>query len=220
MKVSNILFSLLLVVGVGAYADEEKDRKQEREQAREKMESARKQMQEAQRNYRQSLKELRELQMPHSRWFGTDGTLHEWLPHTFDHFAQPRIWHLHDRVTPNDFNVRILSGGHWGAGVNSQLQMVALNAELGRYFGADEGVLVLDAAKDNIYELQPGDVILAINGREPRSANRVMQLLRTYEPEETVTLSIMRDKKKRTLEPTIPGSTALLGHELEFWETL
>ena len=84
------------------------------------------------------------------------------------------------------------------------LEMANLNEGLGKYFGTQSGVLVVNAGAGNIYQLQPGDVILDIGGRTAKSPRWVTNLLFTYGPGDELSIAIMRDKKKRTLNIDIP----------------
>jgi hypothetical protein len=49
------------------------------------------------------------------------------------------------------------------------LELAPLNPDLGRYFGATEGVLVISVPKDSSLNLKGGDVVLAVDGRKPAS---------------------------------------------------
>ena len=49
----------------------------------------------------------------------------------------------------------------------SQMQLVAVTAGLGSYFGTTKGLLVVRAPEDASLQLKDGDVILDIGGREP-----------------------------------------------------
>jgi hypothetical protein len=51
----------------------------------------------------------------------------------------------------------------------SDLDLVDLNPDLGEYFGSKTGVLVVKAPSDSTIPLKAGDVILKIDGREPKS---------------------------------------------------
>ena len=73
------------------------------------------------------------------------------------------------------------------------ISLVTLNPQLGRYFGAETGALVTEAAEDNPLALEAGDVILSIDGRTIDSAGDVRRILRSYEDGEAVALTIMRD---------------------------
>jgi S1-C subfamily serine protease len=84
------------------------------------------------------------------------------------------------------------------------MEVTSLTPQLARYFGADEGLLVLRAPKGDLYKLQDGDVILKIDGRVPSSGSHVARILRSYQPGEKVTLHIMRDRRPQDLEITLP----------------
>jgi S1-C subfamily serine protease len=87
------------------------------------------------------------------------------------------------------------------------MELVALNPELGEYFGADSGVLVVRGPEENDpLGLQSGDVILSIGGREVRSPEHAMRILRSYEPEETLAVQIIRHGRSQTLTGTVPES--------------
>jgi len=92
-------------------------------------------------------------------------------------------------------------GGAWGS-----MELVELNAGLGRYFGTDTGLLVVSAPKSESLELQVGDVIQTIDGREPTDVRHAMRILNSYESGESLKLGIMRDKKKRTLNVEVPAN--------------
>jgi len=90
-----------------------------------------------------------------------------------------------------------------GSGLG-ELELVELNAGLGRYFGTDKGLLVVSAPESDTFELQDGDVIQSIDGREPKDVRHAMRILGSYQAGETLKLGIVRDKKKRTLDVEIP----------------
>ncbi len=85
------------------------------------------------------------------------------------------------------------------------LELVELNEGLGRYFGTDQGLLVIKAPKSDAFELQDGDVIQSIDGRVPKDVRHAMRILGSYQAGESLKLGIMRDKKKRTLDVEIPA---------------
>ena len=80
------------------------------------------------------------------------------------------------------------------------LRLADLNPELGEYFGAREGVLVLDVPEDGLLGLRPGDVILSIDGRRPRDADHARRILGSYDPGERVRIEVLRQKRRQTLE--------------------
>ncbi len=99
-------------------------------------------------------------------------------------------------------------GGHWLLGSWGDAEFVTLTPGLGRYFGADKGVLVARAPEDAALGLKDGDVILAIDGREPKTGSHAMRILRSYQGGESVELSILRDRRAQTLSAKIPEREA------------
>ncbi|MEQ8204698.1 MAG: PDZ domain-containing protein [Woeseia sp.] len=93
-----------------------------------------------------------------------------------------------------------------GDGGWSDMEVVPLSADLGRYFGADKGLLVIRAPSDKALQLRDGDVIRAIDGREPTSIGHVVRILDSYQPGESLNIEIMRDKRKQTLTVDIPDN--------------
>lgn len=90
-------------------------------------------------------------------------------------------------------------GGPW-----SDIELVSVDESLGRYFGTSEGLLVVKAPDDASLQLQSGDVILSIDGREPRSPSRAMRILRSYEAGEGIDIDIMRERQRMTISATVP----------------
>jgi S1-C subfamily serine protease len=81
----------------------------------------------------------------------------------------------------------------------ADLELAPLNPDLGRYFGASEGILVISVPADSKLGLKGGDVVLAVDGREPANASHLLRILRSYEGSESFKLDIMRDKKRMTI---------------------
>ena len=94
----------------------------------------------------------------------------------------------------------------WPGSVWSDMELVELSEGLGKYFGADAGVLVVSAPASDALQLEDGDVIVSIDGREPTSVRHALRILGSYQPGETLELHILRDKKKRTLDIEIPDN--------------
>ena len=87
------------------------------------------------------------------------------------------------------------------------MELVALNPELGEYFGAESGVLVVRGPEeDESLDLQSGDVILSIGDREVRRPEHALRILRSYEPKEELTVQIIRRGQSQTLTGTVPDS--------------
>jgi len=110
----------------------------------------------------------------------------------------------HESVAPQVYAYRWM-GQARGHGFGD-MELVELNENLGRYFGTDSGLLIVKAPKDNAFNLQDGDVILRIDGREPKDLHHAVRILSSYEVGETVNIEIMRDKRKQTLTIEVPDS--------------
>jgi S1-C subfamily serine protease len=111
------------------------------------------------------------------------------------------------RVRVGDFMERFETAGpHWSLFTRSplgRLELAPLNSDLGRYFGTEEGVLVISAPKDSALGLRGGDVVLAVDGREASSPSKLLKILRSYESGETFKLDIMRNRKRETVTSRI-----------------
>lgn len=92
----------------------------------------------------------------------------------------------------------------WSGNAWSDMELVELNEGLGKYFGADSGVLVVSAPESNALQLEDGDVIRKIDGREPTSVKHAMRILSSYQAGESLEIEILREKKKRTLDIEMP----------------
>lgn len=92
----------------------------------------------------------------------------------------------------------------WSGNAWSDMELVELNEGLGKYFGTDSGVLVVSAPESSALQLEDGDVIRKIDGREPTSVRHAMRILSSYQAGESLEIEILRDKKKRTLDIEIP----------------
>jgi len=84
------------------------------------------------------------------------------------------------------------------------MELATLTPRLGSYFGSDRGVLVVRAPANGALQLEDGDVILAIDGREPTSGSHATRILRSYQPGEKLALRIIRQHKTLQLEATVP----------------
>lgn len=93
----------------------------------------------------------------------------------------------------------------------SDMQLVALTPELGSYFGAQKGLLVVRGPGSDSLRLQDGDVILDIGGREPTTPEHALRILASFQPGETLKMTIMRKQRRETLEFKLPDETASKG---------
>jgi C-terminal processing protease CtpA/Prc len=83
------------------------------------------------------------------------------------------------------------------------LELTSLKPELGKYFKADRGVLVLEAREDNTYGLEAGDVIQDIADDEVNSPSDLLRALRDAEPGTEIELGIIRHGKAQTLQAEV-----------------
>jgi len=88
------------------------------------------------------------------------------------------------------------------------MEFATLSEKLGSYFGVKSGVLVVRAGANSPFKLQDGDVILAIDGREPTSAQHAGRILRSYHDGEKLKLRVERDRKAQDIEVTMPSGGA------------
>lgn len=110
----------------------------------------------------------------------------------YSHIVQPGTW--------------VGSFGRFG-GPWSDVELVALTAALGEYFGVEEGLLVVRAGRAAELGLRDGDVILEIGGRQPQSPEHAMRILGSFEPGESLQASIMRQRRRETLTIPVPEGT-------------
>ncbi|MDE2796986.1 MAG: PDZ domain-containing protein [Gemmatimonadota bacterium] len=94
-------------------------------------------------------------------------------------------------------------GGRVGSRGTHGLDLVELNPGLGAYFGTSEGVLVADALDDTSLGLQPGDVVVAVDGRAVDDIDELRRILRSYRNDEEITFRIFRDGARTTVTGTI-----------------
>jgi S1-C subfamily serine protease len=97
------------------------------------------------------------------------------------------------------WNMYFSAGNRWG-----EMQLAPLTPGLGAYFGTDKGLLVMRVPKDSKLQLQEGDVIMQVGGRDPGSAPHAMRILGSYGPGENIKIDIMRKGKPQTLNVTLP----------------
>lgn len=90
----------------------------------------------------------------------------------------------------------------------SGLNLSSIDAKLGRYFGTDKGVLLI-AESDALPGLESGDVITAVDGRDATHPRDVMRALGDKKVGDTVSLSVLRDRRARDIEVTVPESRPL-----------
>ena len=92
---------------------------------------------------------------------------------------------------------QLLSAFRWNG-----LNLAALDPQLGRYFGADSGVLVLSTGE--LAGLQAGDVIRRVDGKAVTTPREVMAQLRGKGDDDTVAIDYLRDRKAAQARVAIP----------------
>lgn len=85
----------------------------------------------------------------------------------------------------------------------SGMNLAELNPQLGRYFGANAGVLVL-SPKTEFPQLQAGDVITKVDGKAVVRSRDVLEAMRGRKEGEKVALSILRDRKPQSVSISMP----------------
>ena len=122
---------------------------------------------------------------------------------------------------PQTFNVGVPPGGAMGAvmaGPMSQvhqfrtfwpgefvgMELASITPKLGAYFGATDGVLVVQAPQNAAFKLEDGDVIQAIDGRKPEDGAHAMRILRSYKSGEKLSMTVLRQRKSVTLAIVMP----------------
>jgi C-terminal processing protease CtpA/Prc len=85
-----------------------------------------------------------------------------------------------------------------------EVEMVSLTPKLGKYFGADQGLLVVRVPQESKLQIEEGDVLLDIDGRKPSSPSHAMRILGSYQPGEKINLGILRDHKRLNVETAAP----------------
>jgi S1-C subfamily serine protease len=106
------------------------------------------------------------------------------------------------KLLANDHRVFWIRPTPW-----ADLNLVALNPDLGQYFGTTHGALVL-ATHSRYPGLEAGDVITAVNGKPVDRPTDVMRALRGQLPGMTVTLTVRRHDKPKSIRLKVPKATA------------
>ncbi|WP_305068901.1 PDZ domain-containing protein [Lysobacter sp. 5GHs7-4] len=89
------------------------------------------------------------------------------------------------------------------------LNLATVDPGLGRYFGAERGVLVLSAGAD-LDGLEPGDVIRSIDGKPVGTPRETMEALRARPDGSEVSVAYLRDRKEASTRIKVPKTVRLL----------
>ena len=87
----------------------------------------------------------------------------------------------------------------FGSGMLGDLELAPLNPDLGSYFGAAEGILVIRAPANSPLGLKGGDVVLSVDGRKPSNPSSLIRILRSYDEGDSFKLEVLRQKKRETI---------------------
>jgi S1-C subfamily serine protease len=104
---------------------------------------------------------------------------------------------------PNQHAMVRLGMPWWG------LNLAPLNADLGRYFGTDKGVLVIAADNDSLPGIRAGDVITNIAGETVNRPEDALRALRDQESGKDVAIKLLRDRKTLALNMKAPAFNSI-----------
>jgi membrane-associated protease RseP (regulator of RpoE activity) len=143
-----------------------------------------------------------------------DGKKHDYVVVARPRLEEDRMFHF--RAPPmgpmGEGEMGVIAGhgpfvhsfrGFW-PGEFEGLELATITPKLGAYFGVNEGVLVVQAPKDEAFKLEDGDVLQAIDGRKPDNGPHALRILRSYRPGEQLTLNVLRQRKTVSLPVTMP----------------
>ncbi len=90
----------------------------------------------------------------------------------------------------------------------AHLELAPLNPDLGQYFGATTGVLVISVPRDFGLGLIGGDVVLAVDGRKPESPSHLLRILRSYRDSESFKVDVLRNRKRMAVKGRLGPAAA------------
>jgi S1-C subfamily serine protease len=138
-----------------------------------------------------------------------DGDMHDFehLPPDFDKRIHERVEQAMQRAQISEHAGEAarhaiehlsFSSPWWG------LNLASLNADLGSYFGADHGVLVLSADDAALKTLKSGDILLDIDGKKVDRPEDALRLLRERPAGSDLKVQVLRQHKTQTLSMKAP----------------
>lgn len=86
----------------------------------------------------------------------------------------------------------------------ASLNLSTLNPGLGKYFGTDRGILVLEADEKTLPQLRAGDVVQVIDGQPADSVTDVMRAFARKPAGTIVTVEVFRDRQRQVLNVPAP----------------
>lgn len=112
--------------------------------------------------------------------------------------------HLHSGINflADDLEKRIAKKIHIDIDDNhfSDIELYPVNDKLGKYFGTENGLLVLKINDENKFKLQEGDVILKIGERFPKTTSQTWRILESYDSGENIKFTIKRNQQQLVIE--------------------
>ena len=102
-------------------------------------------------------------------------------------------------VLPDDEDIFVEGPFLYGSPL-AHLELAPLNPDLGQYFGATTGVLVISVPRDFELGLKGGDVVLAVDGRKPEGPSHLLRILRSYQDGEGFKVEVLRNRKRVAVE--------------------
>lgn len=103
-------------------------------------------------------------------------------------------------VTTTDSDAYFFPNSKMNKWLGKDHHFSTMTENLGKYFGTNEGVLVLEVAEDNKLGLKDGDVIQAINGKDVKSPKDVVKIMSGFKSDESFEVEIIREKETIYLE--------------------
>jgi S1-C subfamily serine protease len=123
---------------------------------------------------------------------------HERVEKQAEHATREAMKHV-----PNERMIARMAMPWWG------LNLAPLNADLGRYFGTDKGVLVIAADNDSLPGIRAGDVITNIGGKTINRPEDALRALRDQDSGKDVAIKLLRDRKTLALNMKAPAFNSI-----------
>ena len=103
-------------------------------------------------------------------------------------------------VTTGDADAYFFSGSKMNQWLGKKHHFSTITPSLGKYFGTQQGVLVLEVDTNNKLGLQDGDVIIAINDQDVKSPKDVVKTMSSFKTDAKIKIEIIREKETLYLE--------------------
>jgi|GEM_PF-1216729 len=103
-------------------------------------------------------------------------------------------------VTTGDADAYFFSGSKMNQWLGKKHHFSTITPSLGKYFGTQQGVLVLEVDTNNKLGLQDGDVIIAINDQDVKSPKDVVKTMSSFKNDAKIKIEIIREKETLYLE--------------------